>query len=270
MTATPQDHGLSADDRRSRIRSLTSTHRYVGVADLAARFGVSDVTIRSDLERLQSNGDVDRVRGGAVGSRRTALERTFAHQLGSRAEEKAAIAKIAAGLLEPSEAVFLDSGTTCVGLSRELATHVRRLGHLVVVTNSLPGALELEESTPPYEVIVTGGTLRPMQHSLVDPMGNEVADQLHVDTAFIGCTGIDVEAGITNINLPEAAVKQRWQERATRTVVLADGSKLGARSLAGVCPLSAVDVLITGWSAPDDQVSHVRELGVEVHVAEES
>lgn len=267
MSSTQRDRGLSGERRRDRIRELLLTQRYVGVSDLSERFGVSEVTIRADFERLEDDGDIDRVRGGAIGTR-TALENTFAQQLGAHAEEKEAIARAAVDLLDLSESIFLDSGTTTTAVARRLTERSEDLSGTVVVTNSLPVALELEDGIPPLQVIVTGGTLRPLQHSLVEPMSTLVADQLHVDTAFLGCTGVDPVAGVTNINVPEATVKRQWHAHASRTVVLADGSKLGATTLARVCHVEEVDVVITGRSAPDDVVAQLRKVGVSVVVAE--
>lgn len=261
------DRGLSAQRRRDRIRELVTGRRYVGVADLSARFGVSEVTVRTDLEHLEEAGAIDRVRGGAIGSR-TALENTFAHQLGSHAEEKEAIGRVAADILGDSESVFIDSGTTTTAVARALVHSERELTGMVIVTNSLPVALELEDGIPPLQVVVTGGTLRPRQHSLVDPMADVAADHLHVDTTIIGCTGIDPVAGVTNSNMPESPVKQRWLSKAARIVLVADGSKLGATTLARICPVADVDLVITGVSAPPEVVQSLRELGVSVIVAE--
>lgn len=257
--------GLSGQQRRERIREMVAQQRYVRVADLSSRFGVSEVTVRADLERLAADGKVDRVRGGAVGTR-TALENTFAHQLGDHAEEKEAIGRVAADLLDTSESVFMDSGTTTTAMARSLSARAELHG-IVVVTNSLPVALELEDAIPPLQVIVTGGTLRPLQHSLVDPMSGLVVDQLHVDTTVLGCTGLDATAGVTNINVPESAVKQQWHRKSGRTILLADGSKLGVTTLARVCPVEELDLVVTGVSAPDDVVGQLRKLGVSVIVA---
>lgn len=260
------DRGLAAERRRERIRELIQSQRYVGVADLSERFGVSEVTVRADLERLQERGDIDRVRGGAIGTR-TALEGTFAQQLGAAADEKEAIARVAVGMLEEAEAIFLDSGTTTTAVARELAANAERLDRMVVVTNSLPVALELEDAIPTVQVIVTGGTLRPRQHSLVEPLSGLMVDELHVDTTFLGCTGIDLAAGVTNINVPEATIKQRWHAKAGRTILVADGSKMGRTTLARVCPVEELDVVITGASADPDVVAQLRKSGVSVIVA---
>jgi DeoR family transcriptional regulator of aga operon len=121
---------------------------------------------------------------------------------------------------------------------------------------------------PAFSVIVTGGTLRPRQHSLVGAMSDAILSQINVNTTFIGCNGVHPEEGITNINLPEAMVKRRMIQAAQRCVVVADGSKINNISVARIADLSDVDVVITGESAPPEVVEQLREAGVTVEVAE--
>ncbi|MBK5266072.1 MAG: DeoR/GlpR transcriptional regulator, partial [Acidimicrobiia bacterium] len=128
-------------------------------------------------------------------------------------------------------------------------------------------ATELEPQIPRFTVILTGGTLRPRQHSLVDPYAELVLDRVHVTTAFIGCNGIHPEEGVTNINLPEAAVKGRMVKAAQRVVVVAGGPKLGRISMARFAEIDEVDVLITGQSAPANLVAQFTEIGLQTIVA---
>ena len=104
----------------------------------------------------------------------------------------------------------------------------------------------LEPAIPRFTVIVTGGTLRPLQHSLVEPLVSPVLGGLHVDIAFIGCNGVDAEQGVTNVNLPEAQVKRRMLESAARAVIVADVSKLGQVHLGTIGDVTEFDALITG------------------------
>jgi len=115
-------------------------------------------------------------------------------------------------------------------------------------------------------VVVTGGTLRPLQHSLVDPLATLILDQISVKTVLLGCNGVDPVGGVTNINLPEAAVKQRMLAVAARKIVLADGSKLGRVEVARLCEISDIDVLITGRSADPAVVESLRERSCDVRV----
>ncbi|KQM57081.1 MULTISPECIES: DeoR/GlpR family DNA-binding transcription regulator [unclassified Agreia] len=250
--------------RRARILELLAAGGFVKVTELSVVFGVSEVTIRSDLDALESAGQLDRVHGGAVTSatpRRT--EPAFEEALGSLWDEKLRIAAHAAALVSPGDSVIIDVGTTAAALARALVDRAD-LHDVVIITNGLKIALELERALPRFSVIVTGGTLRALQHSLVNPMADGLFDSLHADIAFIGCNGVDVEHGITNINLPEAEIKRRMLGAATRRIVLADGSKIGQVHLGRVAPVGGVDSVITGHSARAAPLNELREAGLDV------
>ena len=253
-------------ERRDRIAELLDSMAFIRVADLSERFGVSEVTIRTDLETLDAEGQLRRVRGGAVSRAKDRRERSYAESLGDRADEKAAIGASAAALVAPGESVFLDVGTTTTAVARALVQRAD-LEDIVVLTNALPIALELEPAIPRFSVIVTGGTLRPLQHSLMNPLATTLLEQLHIDTAFIGCTGVAWSTGVTNVNLPEAEIKRHIAGKAGRVIVVADGSKVGAVSLAPVCAITDVALLITGASAGRDDLEALEEHGLAVEVA---
>ncbi len=247
------------------MRALIEERAFASVAELSAEFGVSVVTVRGDLDALEAEGGVRRIRGGAMpfdavlweaGRLR---ERPFEEAAVEAAGAKARIAAAAADLLEPGMSVFLDVGTTAAAVAREL---LRRDGlrELTVITSGLSIALLLEAAVPRLQVVVTGGTLRPLQHSLVAPLADQVLRLLHADLALIGCNGVDAVAGVTNINLPEAEVKAAMIAAAARAVVIADGSKIGRVQLGHVADVTAVDVLITDQSAPAAALTDLRAL----------
>lgn len=138
---------------------------------------------------------------------------------------------------------------------------------MIVITNGLTIALELESAIPQLAVVVTGGTLRPLQHSLVDPLAGEILGRLHVHTAIVGCNGVSAAGGVTNLNLPEAEVKRRMLDGASNRIVVADGSKLGRTSLAKVCDLSEVDRLLTAGPADESVMEELRAAGLDIDVA---
>jgi len=115
-------------------------------------------------------------------------------------------------------------------------------------------------------VVVLGGTLRPLQHSLVNPLATLILEQISVKTVLLGCNGVDAAGGITNINLPEAEVKKRMLAVATRRIALADGSKLGRVEVARLCGIDEVDMVITGRSADAAVVAALRDRGCDVRV----
>ncbi len=258
------DQGLPAVTRRRQMLSIIEEQGFARVAELSERFGISEVTARADLDVLADSLAVQRVHGGAVAEQRsTATERAFEASLLDSADEKRGIGRRAAALVESGQAVLLDVGTTTTAVAEALLAR-DDLRDVVVITNALNIALLLEPGIPRFTVIVTGGTLRPLQHSLVDPLAGTVLDHVRADIAFIGCSGVDARAGVTNINLPEADAKRRMMSTAARTVVVADSSKLGVAQLSRVAPLSEVDSLVTGAEAPRAAVDALVAAGLDV------
>ena len=252
--------------RRERMLAEIREREFVRVRDLSSRFGVSEMTVRSDLDSLATRGQVHRVRGGAIPRIITRQERPFEDSVLSFAAEKVAIGQAAAALLSDGDTVLLDVGTTAAATARAIAARTE-LDGVVVFTNGLKTALELEPASPRVTVVVLGGTLRPLQHSLVDPLATLILEQISVKTVLLGCNGVDTVGGITNINLPEAEVKKRMLAAATRRIVLADGSKLGRIEVARLCGIEDVDILITGGSADPAVVDVLRDRGCDVRVA---
>lgn len=257
---------LPLEVRRAAIASQVAEEGFSRVADLAAGFGVSEVTLRSDLAALEEEGRLRRVRGGAVPLGGPFAEPSLERALGDRAEAKQAIGHLAAGLIASGEALLLDVGSTTMAAARALVAR-RELVDVTVVTNGLTIALALEEAIPRITVVVSGGTLRPLQHSLVDPLADRVLSGVHADTVLLGCNGVSAEHGVTNINLPEAQMKRRLLAAASRRVVLADATKVGAVSLAPLADAGVIDVLVTDAESDPDELDRLRELGVHVEVA---
>lgn len=256
---------MPAELRQERMLELLDGRQFLPVREFSALLGVSEVTVRSDLADLAGRGAIRRVRGGALRRASAHTELAFELTSAAHAEEKAAIGAAAAALLRPGQAILLDVGTTTTALARALRE--RPVRDVAVFTNGLNIALELEPAIPPLTVVVTGGTLRPLQHSLVDPLGHTILDHVHVDTLFLGCNGVDADGGITNVNLPEAEIKKRMLQAAHKRVVVADGSKLGEIALARLCDVTDIDLLITGRSADPKVLAALRKRGLEVQVA---
>lgn len=259
--------GVPAIVRRQRMLELIGEHGFARVSELSDAFEVSDVTVRSDLDILDEHRAIRRVHGGAVlrggGAGR---ELSFEESLESSAEEKRRIAWVAADLVESGSSILLDVGTTTAAIARALVAR-EDLDDVTIITNGLTIALDLEQAIPRFHVIVTGGSLRPLQHSLVEPMASVVLAQLHADLAFIGCNGVHPTRGVTNLNLPEADVKRLMVASSRRTVVVADGSKIGQVHLGKIAAVSEFDTLITGETAPPETLEQLRTAGLGVVVA---
>ena len=250
--------------RRERMYQEIARRDFVRVSELADVFGISDVTVRGDLTALAATHAIRRVRGGAMAPARGALTELSLEQ--SRVEfagEKQRIGEHAAAMVASGMSVLLDVGTTTTAIARALVARTD-LAQVTVITSGLNIALELEPAIGRLAVVVTGGTLRRLQHSLVNPLATAILDQVHADLAFVGCNGVDPEHGVTNINLPEAEVKQRMIAAARRAVVVADGSKLGHAHLGRIARLADVQTLLTGRSAPAHEIQRLRKAGLDV------
>lgn len=263
MDTQRRESDVPAEMRRGRILALIKSNDFVRVADLSTTFRVSEVTVRGDLDVLAGRGQVRRVRGGAMPASLPHLELPFEVSKNARATEKAHIGEMAASLVSSGETVIIDVGTTTTAVAHAL---VRRddLHDLVVFTNALNIALILEEAIPRFSVVVTGGTLRTMQHSLVDPLGGLMFDCINAHTVFLGCNGINLQSGITNVNLPETEIKRRMLRAAKRRIVVADGSKVGEVELSYLCSVDEIDVLITDHTADRLIIAALRERNIEV------
>ncbi len=245
------------EERRDYILDILRTRGRIRVNDLARDLGVSEVTIRQDLDLLEKNELLRRTHGGAILSRKISEERPFQLEATSFKEEKERIGKAAAELVTDGDTVFLDVGTTLT----EVARCLRGKKRITVITNALNIALLLEEA-PDITVIVTGGTLREKQHSLVNPYGSLIINQIHADLALIGATGIEVEHGITNVNIAEAEIKSLFIKNASKSILLCDSSKIGNISLAKVAGLSEIDLLITDHQAEPSEIKRLAEKGL--------
>jgi DeoR family transcriptional regulator, aga operon transcriptional repressor len=193
-------------------------------------------------------------------------ERPFEEAEVAAAAEKRAIARAAAEMVSPGDTIVLDVGTTTTAVAQALAVR-DDLSEVTVFTSSLTIAIALERAHPRISVVVTGGTLRPKQHSLVEPLAGLVLGSIHAGTVFLGCNGVDVDAGVTNVNLPETEIKKLMVRASQRRVVCADSSKLGQVALAHVCSLDDVDVLLTDAQADPQIVTALRDTGLDVRVA---
>ena len=253
-----------AEVRQDRMAGIILDEGFARVTDLAGRFGVSAVTVRADLSALEARARVRRVRGGAVplGER----ERPFESSQWEAPVQKSSIGVRAAAMIADGDTVILDVGTTTTAIARALVLRTD-LRDVTVVTNGLNIALELEPAAPRLSVVVTGGTLRPLQHSLVNPLGTVLLERLRASVAFVGCNGVDPEVGVTNVNLPEAEIKRAMLLAARRRVIVADGSKVGEVELAKVCDLEEVTLLITDPSADPEVLTEIAAAGCQVELA---
>ena len=212
------------------------------VAELTEILGVSDMTVRRDLKRLQSLGSLEKVHGGAVLSGTASEEPGFEIKSGLQQAAKGAIAAAAAALIRPGSAIAVSAGTTTWGL----AGHISAIPGLAIVTNSTTVADLIAHSDDRADrtVILTGGVRTPSA-ALVGPVADLALRSLHVDQLFLGVHGMEATKGFTTPNLAEAETNRAMIACANQVIVCADATKWGAVGLASFATLSAADILIT-------------------------
>lgn len=253
---------MDVRERRALILQLIETQGEVSVADVSQRVGVSEMTVRRDLEALEGRGALIRLHGRAVAPVSRSYEPPFDVRVGSAPAAKERIGALAASLLAEGETVVLDVGTTTLEVARALKG--RR--NITVLTPSLPIANVLAEE-PGIRLMLTGGVLRPGERSLVGDLAVGSFRDYRFDTVVLGVGGIDLEAGLTEYNLDDTRVKRAAIEIARRIIVVADATKLGRVAFARICPLAQVDVLVTDGAAPADLIASLEDAGVEVRLA---
>lgn len=252
--------------RREQVVSIIERQGFARVAELSRMLGISEVTVRGDLDYLAEANVIQRVHGGAIsGIRSTAQVPDYERALTRAITEKRRIGHAAAALIESEMAVVIDAGTTTLAVARALLAREELTG-VVVFTNSLTIGLELGAAESRLTVVVTGGTVRHKQRSLVDPLGDMFVGSVHADLAFVGCNGVSLN-GFTNSSLPDVTMKRRFLDAAERRIMVADSSKLGKSQVIQIAPLTAVDLLVTGTEAPDAEVESLREHGLHVDLA---
>lgn len=257
---------LGGSPKRSRrmagILDTIAERREVSLAELAEQFGSSAATLRRDLTVLADQGLIIRTHGGAKAAGSLA-ELPVALRDTRFQDAKRRIARAAAARI-PRErhAIALSGGTTTAGVARELTGHT----DLTIVTNSLSIA-SLVAPHPRLRVVMTGGILRAQSLELVGVLAEGTFNAINVGTAILGADGFTAAAGVTTHDETEARTNHAMVAKAQRTIVVADGSKIGSVALAQMAETPSVSMLITDDSADADALEQLRAAGVEVVIA---
>ena len=246
--------------RFAQIQQMLHADHAVTIGELTERLGVSEATVRRDLDALQRAGVVQRTHGGAVAA--SMRELPYPSRGEREVDEKRAIARAAVQEVREGQTLFVGGGSTTLHLAAQLIDL-----DVTVVTNSLPVASELASGRA-CQVIVIGGALRVPEQSMIGPRAVEAIRTYRAATAFLGVPALDSEHGFTADGDAEAATDLAFMEMAQRTVVLADHTKLGRVATTHVVPLSAIDVVVTDGAAGGDQLDALRRGGTSVLIAE--
>jgi len=252
---------VSSDTRRHLIIEVLHEQDSVTVAELSKRLGVTEVTTRKDLQLLEEQGYLTRVRGGAVMSGRGQLELRFAARQQLHLDAKRRVAARAVRHIEPGQTIFLDGSSTVFQMTRLL----RDQENLTVLTNGLYAALELSFA-PAITTIVVGGILRRRTSSLVDMLSPNLLRRLHVDIAFLSCRGFTLTNGMMESDLREAQLKRSMAMSAQRTIALIDHSKFEEPFTASSLLPEEIDQIICNSSLADEYREKLIANGIELEL----
>lgn len=253
-------------ERRWAVVEDVQRNQQLSVADLSQRFGVSEATIRRDLDYLEQMGLLQRVHGGAQAVSLAEQTFLFDARLLHNTEVKCAIGRAASKLIHPGDTIFLDSGTTVLEIARNIQPALLDSGRLTVITRSLVIASEFR-SRPNTRLVVLGGMYTHDFDTFVGSRVKHALHGLHVDTLFLGTDGVTADRGLTTDNLSEVDLYPDMVRCADRIVVVTDSSKIGVDQLQAIVSLDQVHVFITDTGAPDDFLRMLREKGTEVILA---
>ena len=248
------------DERRVNILHVVEIKGFVSIRELRKKLDTSESTIRRDLEYLESIGQIRRTRGGAayVGESLT----TFDERRSQAVEQKRGIAKAAAGLIQPGEAVLLDGGTTTLEVARELIGKT-----LQVVTNSLP-IVNLLVNQPHIELVVIGGYIYPKTGVALGQLAVAALKNINVRRLVMSVGGI-TEKGLFNSNALLVETERQMIQAADEVMVVTDSGKLGHSALSHLCSLDMVDRMVVDAGITPAWRQTLDKAGVEVIVVDD-
>ena len=242
-------------DRERIILEKLSEQGSVSVTVLAQELGLSEVTIRTDLKELEEKGWINRTRGGAS----PAMHRDILERQREHLEEKNAIARSAAEMVQDGDVVMIEAGTTTALIAKFLSG--KRDVH--IVTNSTL-VFSYARLNPNLQITMTGGEFRRPTESLVGPIALETISRLNVKIAFVGTDGFSLQRGMTTHLVEGAEIVKAMKAHAQTTVLVADSSKYGKIGFAGVLPLTGVDLIITDAKLKDSSLLELKEANIQV------
>jgi DeoR/GlpR family transcriptional regulator of sugar metabolism len=244
-----------SSSREDEILSLLNENPGLSVSSMSRMAGVSTVTVRKVLERLEARGTIVRSRGKAApASHPDIIARQALHM-----EEKHRIARAAAAMIDDGDSVMINSTTTGVLIARYL---LGKHGVRIVTNSTL--ILPFARMNPLLHVTLVGAEFRPATEALVGPMALEMLQQYHARYAFIGTAGFGASIGVTARVAEEAAVVRKLTEQAETTILVADSSKHGKAGFVCFLPITKIHKIITDTGLPDSARDELVEAGVDV------
>ncbi len=253
---------IPTPQRQKQILSLLVKQGRLSVAEIVARFEISEATARRDLETLAAQGKAQRVHGGVIAVEQAPPELPILQREGEQADEKTGIGRAAAELIADGETVFLGSGTTVL----ETAKCLRERKNLTVITNSLP-VLNALAGIKGITVVSLGGQLRESELSFIGHITEQALAELRVDKVIMGTRGISLEHGLTNDYLPETLTDRAILKIGREVIIAADHTKINRVSTALLAPLETMQIFVTDSNADRKFVQALKKKNIKVVIA---
>jgi DeoR/GlpR family transcriptional regulator of sugar metabolism len=247
---------MLAIERKHKILDLIQRDRRVVVTELSQQFGVTEETVRRDLNRLEQDGLVSRTHGGAIARRQETEDLPYGTRHLINIEAKRAIARKAARLVRDGDAVMVDSSSTAYEVLGCLHDHKE----LTLITNAV--RILADPNATEHPIISVGGELRRRSMTFVGPLATQGIAQFNADIALISCKALALTGGVMETNLPDAEVKRAFVRSARRVCLLIDGDKFDKSALISICGLDAIDTLVTDRMPQNAWVEILEHQGV--------
>ena len=250
-----------AIERKNLILEKLQENKKVVVSQLSEEFGVSEETIRRDLDKLEQEGFAIKSYGGAILNENTNNDIPFLLREKKNFEGKKVIANIIADMIADGEHIIVDPSSTAVAIIRALQEKDKK--HLSIITNSVEVLLELGDKDD-WEIISTGGRLVENYLALVGPLTTSSIRSFHADKVILSCKGIDMSRGITDANDQFSHVKELMLHAADTKILAVDATKFDTVAFSQICALSEFDIVVTDNKPSDAWLSYFKERGITV------
>ena len=256
-------NNIYAAERQIQILKILEKKGRATVSELSKLFNTSGVTIRFDLNKLSSEGQIKRTHGGAIyiGEKQKS-ELPFDMRKKRQQDAKTSIGKAAAELIEDGDIVFIGGSTTAVSM----IPYLQNKQGVTIITNSLEIAYKLAHLTH-LDIITIGGKIKRETLSLVGYSFENIIQEINIGKVFLSGAGFTIEDGLTDINHEEIVMRRKILEKTKKIIALVDSTKWGKVSLVTFVETNKINTIITDSGAPEDIVSRLNKLGVNTILA---
>lgn len=250
---------LSTEQRRDEIVAILHTKGKIKVSEIAEKYGISEVSVRKDLEYLEMQGHLSRVHGGAVALNKLYVNMDLSERFKTNSVAKKRLARLAASLIEDNDTIMMNAGTTLAYVLHA----IQGKKNITIVTNSMQNAMEAALYSS-FNVILLGGEFDSKYQFTYGEDALSQLENYHATKCILSVDGISLGAGLSLYYSNEASLARKMIECSDKLIVTADGTKLGRYAFAKITDLKCGDVLVTNFAENREEVEKITQAGVTV------